>query len=187
MCVPQASTGPSLASANAAGQISTVPLIETLNARGGNLNQIIAFLINLFIAISLTISFFVMGIGMKHTLDGQLKEFMPEYSSAIRRVAAQGLYYAAWFGAVFLIAFFEPHGFIALLAGVTSLSLNVEAGIFIMYMLVQSRRRSQNRTLLETALSDKAAATLVVSVGTYFTVAVLIDMLLYLPHAFSGR
>lgn len=174
----------SLADADAAGEISTVPLIETLQARGGHLNVVIAVLINVFIAISLTISFFVMGIGMKHTLDGQLTGFMSEATPRYRRLTTKALYYLVWFGAVFIIAYVDPHGFITLLAGVTSLSLNVEAGVFIMYMLVQSRRQSRNQAVLDPALSDRTAGILVLCVGTYFTVAVLIDILLYLPRAF---
>lgn len=176
LIVPQSA----LAAANKAGENSTYPLIETLKKRGGESNANIAFLVNLFTAVSVTVSFFVMGIGMKHTLDSQLKGFLTECNEGMRRFSVTTLYYIFWFGSILCIAHFNPHAFIKVLAGVTSFSLNVEAGIFIIFMLIQSRRPHWNHAILDTSLSSATVSILTVAVGGYFTSAILIDVVLYL-------
>lgn len=168
--------------ANSNGQNSTFPLIQILkrhNAGTGSYSSM-AFLINLFTAVSVTVSFFVMGIGMKHTLDDQLKHTLSRRASPLKRSILSTLYYALWFGGIGVLALNNPHAFVKLLAGVTSFCLNIEAGVFIAYMLVQSRRPIWNHTILETTLSSSTVAVLVVAVGGYFTSAVIIDLVLYI-------
>lgn len=164
--------------ANGKGENSTYPLIQILKRH--NTNTSMAYLINLFTAISVTVSFFVVGIGMKHTLDDQLKQTLSRRSSTLKRSILSTLYYATFFGGIGLIALNNPHAFVRLLAGVTSFCLNIEAGVFIVYMLVQSRRPIWNETLLETSLSKSTVAVLVVAVGGYFCSAVFIDLALYI-------
>lgn len=173
--VPQAD----LRAANVAGENSTYSLIETLRQLGGSA-EVVAFLVNVFTAVSVTVSFFVMGLGMKHTLDSQLKAYLSSRTDSRTRAAMSISYYAMWFGAILLLALLNPHSLIKVLAGVTSFSLNVEAGIFIIYMLVQTRRPYWNHAVLETSLSDITVTFLSMAVGGYFCIAVLVDLVLYL-------
>eukprot|EP00003_Mantamonas_plastica_P020915 TRINITY_DN3374_c0_g1_i1.p2 TRINITY_DN3374_c0_g1~~TRINITY_DN3374_c0_g1_i1.p2 ORF type:complete len:126 (+),score=44.48 TRINITY_DN3374_c0_g1_i1:374-751(+) len=59
----------SLLSAAEQGQIATVPLIDTINLKYPDLAWI-AICVDVFIMLSITVSFITMAIGMKHILDG---------------------------------------------------------------------------------------------------------------------
>lgn len=169
-----------LAVANEQGQNSTYPLIQALKRHGGNANNTAAFFVTLFTGISVTVSFFVMGMGMKHTLDDQLRAMISRRASPIRRFFTRAAYYMIFFGSIIALALHNPHAFIRVLAGITSFSLNIEAGIFIVYMLHQSRRNIWNHTVLETSLTARTVALLVVGLTLYFITAVVIDLTLYL-------
>ncbi|KAF6003774.1 hypothetical protein F1559_001142 [Cyanidiococcus yangmingshanensis] len=64
------STGPSLEMANAMGEISTVPLIAALERYHAKAAPVVAVLVNIFITISITVSFLVIGSGLRHMIDG---------------------------------------------------------------------------------------------------------------------
>ncbi len=176
LIVPQSK----LSVANSLGENSTYPLIEALKKHGGEVNTVAAFLVNLFTAISVTVSFFVMGTGLKHVLDDQLRSLISRRSSPLKQLVGIMAYYLLYFGSIGAIALLNPKAFIRVLAGVTSLSLNVEAGVFIVFMLLQSRRQIWNHAILDTTLSDATVSVLTVALGGYFVSAVLIDVVLYL-------
>eukprot|EP01111_Echinosteliopsis_oligospora_P017740 TRINITY_DN7800_c0_g1_i1.p1 TRINITY_DN7800_c0_g1~~TRINITY_DN7800_c0_g1_i1.p1 ORF type:complete len:556 (-),score=87.90 TRINITY_DN7800_c0_g1_i1:22-1689(-) len=74
LVIPQTSpandpTSISLVNTQIAGQIATIPLIEIIEQKYPQYKWI-AFLIDLFIMVSITVSYITMGSGMKHNLDG---------------------------------------------------------------------------------------------------------------------
>lgn len=179
-----------LTAANEMGEISTVPLIQVLHSRGGAFNGAIAFFVNLFIAVSVTVSFFVMATGMVNYLDGLVSSVTMGYALDSRKPGLlRATNYVFWFGTVLLIAVLNPAGFVKILEGVTSFSLNFEAGVFIMVMFVVSRNREEFEdgflVHLSASLPSSFAIALVVIVGSYFAGAVLIDAIFFLPKAFG--
>ena len=176
-----------LAAAEAQGFISTMPLIQVLENRGKKGSKSLALLVDIFIATSITVSFFLQGIGLKHTLDGQIDSGLPEWMAGWKKLLVRAGNYSIWYGAVLLIALFNPQGFIKILAGITSMCLNIEAGIFIAYMLVESRYQRQRAMLdIPNPLSRMQALFILAFIGSFFSLSVLIDAILYLPKTFGS-
>ncbi len=67
--VPQLGSGISLEQAGKNGQISTIPLMEVIKQSYPTLKWL-ALLIDVFVALSITVSFITVGSGTKHTFDG---------------------------------------------------------------------------------------------------------------------
>jgi amino acid permease len=63
-------TAPSLEMANTLGEISTVPLIAALEQYNAGAAPIVAVLVNIFITVSITVSYLVIGSGLRHMIDG---------------------------------------------------------------------------------------------------------------------
>ncbi|XDV51782.1 hypothetical protein PO909_020605 [Leuciscus waleckii] len=122
----------------------------------------VAELIQIFITISVTVSFLVMGTAMKHTIDGLVgshwaenAEWMARISARLlphssqRRTLAQSLqhcrrFFSSFmsfltFGLIFVVSACDPKGFVVMLDKVVSFSLNTEVGLFIFLMLRSSR------------------------------------------------
>ncbi|KAK4535685.1 hypothetical protein CDCA_CDCA05G1710 [Cyanidium caldarium] len=198
---------PSLDAAQQAGEISTIPLVQTLELRGMSSVRVVDALVNLFITVSITVSFLVVGAGLRHMIDGvvamgERKEMSREdaLSSAASRLgdrsastverggpgddaewvaaaAASGperldggrrsglpfkalrmngtalapvvelwhrpsvrryVLYATFYGFILVMALLNPHGFLAVMAGFTSLGLNLACGVFVALMLLCS-------------------------------------------------
>ncbi|CDF39737.1 unnamed protein product [Chondrus crispus] len=170
----------SLTQANELGQISTIPLIEVLQARGDQLDWLMALLVNIFIALSITVSFLVMSLGLKHFLDGQARDRTTSTTS-MAYDSYRILQYAQHYLFVLVIAVFNPTGLFKIMEGITGLSLNVEAGLFILYMLHIGRRMNKQ---IPAPLSHTHVLVVLWYAGAYFGSAVLVDILFYLPHAF---
>ncbi|OSX79571.1 hypothetical protein BU14_0074s0002 [Porphyra umbilicalis] len=146
---------PSLSAAHALGQISTVPLIQQLRvvaASEGRASSPAATalhaLVDAFVAISVTVSFGVMGAGYRHLIDG-LSD-----GAGVPRVAA----YVPAFGAVATLAVTNPAGFISVIERASSLGLNVQAGFFVVYMLWNARRKDREHAALLALAREQAAA-----------------------------
>ena len=200
---------PSLDAAQQAGEISTIPLVQTLELRGMSSVRVVDALVNLFITVSITVSFLVVGAGLRHMIDGVVamggrRELSTEdaLSSAASRLgdrsvstgerggpggdaeweaaaagAASGperldggrrsglpfkalrmngtalapvvelwhrpsvrryVLYATFYGFILVMALLNPHGFLAVMAGFTSLGLNLACGVFVALMLLWS-------------------------------------------------
>ncbi|XP_031641813.1 uncharacterized protein LOC116353057 [Oncorhynchus kisutch] len=115
----------------------------------------VAELIQIFIAISITVSFLVMGSAMKHTIDGLVNshwntklEWMSKvwertlpqsFHRCSSRGLANGLISLLAFGIIFIVSSCDPRGFVVMLDKVVSFSLNTEVGLFIFVMLRASR------------------------------------------------
>lgn len=211
LVVPQTTTDPaatSLQSAAAAGQISTIPLMEVLQASHDKFNGIVAVLVNLFIAISVTISFLVMSVGMLHFITGSVsKNHRTATTSSTSSLSTSSWskrffdslflrYWVGGVGIVYVIALSNPAGLLHIMEGVTTLALNLEAGVFIVYMFYVARtsptlhynregRDGDQATAMAAFdagyLSRRHAAFIVTYLVMYFTIAVLVDLLIYMP------
>lgn len=170
----------SLTTADELGEISTVPLIQVLQSRGDALDGIVALLVNLFIAISVTISFLVMSVGMKHYIDGTVADSQTAHS---RNEFNRNIKYLVCFCVILATALTNPKGLIKIMEGTTTLALNVEAGLFVVYMMYTSRT-SDFRTSIPSPLSDIQATALTFFVGIYFIVAIFVDIVFYIPSIF---
>ncbi|KAJ8418855.1 hypothetical protein AAFF_G00003540 [Aldrovandia affinis] len=140
----------SLEESEIAGEIATIPLTKIINQKHSRFSWV-AELIQVFIAISITVSFLVMGSAMKHTIDGLVnarwdalskgceKSLPPFLHGCITRRLANGLMSLLAFGLIFIVAACDPKGFVVMLDKVVSFSLNTEVGLFIFIMLRTSR------------------------------------------------
>lgn len=171
----------SLTQANELGQISTIPLIDVLKAREDRLDWVIALLVNIFITLSITISFLVMSLGMKHFIDGMARNHSTP-NSRFGYDTKRRFNYILYFAIVLTMAVSNPTALFKIMEGVTALSLNMEAGLFVLYMTYVGRSMTKE---IPAPLSPTHFIGLVLFVGVYFGSAVLIDLVFYLPHAFT--
>lgn len=178
--VDRVSTNATLASASQLGQISTIPLIQVLKARGDRIDGVISFLVSIFIGLSIVISFLVMSIGLKHYIDGGAVR-QARISHVNYDVNRTGKYVAA-FGAVLSIAISNPAGLLKIMEGFTTLSLNLEAGVFILYMLHVGRRMTKS---IPDPLSSAQYNLLMGFAGSYTAATVLVDVIFYIPRSFT--
>jgi len=161
--VPQtADGGPiNLQNSNDEGEIATVPLIEIIRGRYPEFNWI-ASLVDIFITISITVSFVTMGTGTKHVLDGftstneessvssenvfdEVEQTSTTAQTLLFKVRSlrlawkKAILYSLCFGIVLILAQSNPRGFIVIMERVTSLALNLEAGAFVAVMVGRSK------------------------------------------------
>ncbi|XP_064791511.1 uncharacterized protein si:ch211-51h4.2 [Oncorhynchus masou masou] len=144
----------SLEESEKAGEIATIPLTKIISLKYRHYSWV-AELIQIFIAISITVSFLVMGSAMKHTIDGLVNshwntklEWMSKvwertlpqsFHRCSSRGLANGLISLLAFGIIFIVSLCDPRGFVVMLDKVVSFSLNTEVGLFIFVMLRASR------------------------------------------------
>jgi len=138
----------SLMSAEREGQIATIPLVQIIQQQFPQYNWI-ATLINVFIVLSITVSFITMSTGMKHVLEGFVRSSQQEYpittTNFLDRLKYMGpnskraLLFILSFGIIYVVAQTNPKGFIIVLEYFTSFALNVEIGIFVSFMMGYSR------------------------------------------------
>ncbi|XP_016425508.1 uncharacterized protein LOC107753790 [Sinocyclocheilus rhinocerous] len=151
----------SLEESEKAGEIATIPLTKIITQKYSRFSWV-AELIQIFITISITVSFLVMGIAMKHTIDGLVFSHWTENAEWMARISARLLPHSSqWrtsgqslqhcrrffssfmcflaFGLIFVVSACDPKGFVVMLDKVVSFSLNTEVGLFIFLMLRSSR------------------------------------------------
>ncbi|XP_027025485.2 uncharacterized protein si:ch211-51h4.2 isoform X2 [Tachysurus fulvidraco] len=152
----------SLEESEKAGEIATIPLTKIINQRYTHFSWV-AELIQIFITISITVSFLVMGSAMKHTIDGLVNRqwemnaglmlrtqprTLPEIFNTLRmRSVSGGFLSFLVFGIIFVVSICDPKGFVVMLDKVVSFSLNTEVGLFIFLMLRASRSVSFNKRM----------------------------------------
>ncbi|KAL0479858.1 hypothetical protein AKO1_007364 [Acrasis kona] len=208
--VPQRSDNPedpTLERAHRDEEISIVPVIEIINKRFPSFTWLGIF-VQVFISISITVSFITMSTGMKHMLDGYVKSFasaqnnpvsvvsritkwlisksrvlwfLKEEQTAERRVTLlfQFLLYFIFFALILIFAQVNYKGFLSVMEIFTSMALNLESGLFVAFMLWQSRRPRFNneelKMMMVLPLPNWAVHTLWI-VGAYFLFAVIYDI-----------
>lgn len=175
--------------ANDLGLISTIPLMQVLSSTQSNLNIVIAFLVNFFISVSLTVSFLVMSVGTLHFLEGSVSDSTTTIGSFASRLSnSLPARYLATYAFILLVALQNPTGLMKILKGVTTVALNLEGGVFVVYMYHTCRKHlTTEQVTLSGSLSPAHAKTLTTCLFLYFSSTVLIDLIFYIPGTIYGR
>lgn len=192
--VPQTGPRPSLEYSNDNGEIATISLIEIIQKDFPEYNWL-AVVVQVFIMISITVSFITISSGMKHMLDGYVKSFTTVVSTTdgrMSRLAAwlehkspKGIFsratlqplvlqfslYIGFFAAILIVAFFNPKSFLNVMEVFTSMSLNMEAGLFIAIMMFRSRSIAKFKDVKIPLPMSKYLAMTVWPVAAYFLFA----------------
>ncbi|KAK7090005.1 hypothetical protein V1264_009868 [Littorina saxatilis] len=140
----------SLESAKINGEISTVPMTKIL-ARDYPTYTWVAVLVQVFIMVSITVSYLTIGGALHHTLNGVMQSVLVKRGLDLERFTApqtccnklkilSTCVSLLGFTAVFSVAMANPQGFVDILEKFASLTLNSQAGIFVFLMLLASRR-----------------------------------------------
>ncbi|CAJ1059677.1 uncharacterized protein si:ch211-51h4.2 [Xyrichtys novacula] len=194
---PQSPTSPisysniSLEESEKAGEIATIPLTKIINERYRAYSWV-AELIQVFIAISVTVSFLVMGSAMKHTIDGLVSSLwsnklewlsktwernLPnKHHICSARSMAKGFMSLLGFMVIFIVSVCDPRGFVVMLDKVVSFSLNTEVGLFVFIMLRESREDRFQHIAVPLPVGD-CVFSLSWLLPTYFLFAVTYDVL----------
>ncbi|XP_039614786.1 uncharacterized protein si:ch211-51h4.2 [Polypterus senegalus] len=160
----------SLEQSEKAGEIATIPLAKILIEQYAEFAWV-AWVTEVFIAVSITVSFLVLGSTMKHTIEGWVNSVWSAPDDAmsghlqrcstflskscnLKSLAHQLLCLLA-FGLIFIVAVCNPKGFVVILDKVASFTLNLEAGLFIFLMLRKSRSEPFKRHILPLPISER--------------------------------
>lgn len=153
--VPQTGPAPSLEDALEHGQIAIIPFVAVLSESAPDLLWL-GTVTNVFMLVSITVSFVTMSTAMKHVLDGYLESLMSSSRACLRslfhrlrtRCGVRGTWiigaapiYLIGFGLVLVVALNNPRSFVTMMEVVTSASLNIEAGLCVALMVPLSQRR----------------------------------------------
>ncbi|XP_026201755.1 uncharacterized protein si:ch211-51h4.2 isoform X2 [Anabas testudineus] len=181
----------SLEESEKAGEIATIPLTKIINEHYRAYSWV-AELIQVFIAISVTVSFLVMGSAMKHTIDGLVSSLwsskmewlskswernLPnkQHICSVRSLA-EGIMSLLGFGVIFIVSVCDPRGFVVMLDKFVSFSLNTEVGLFVFIMLRESREDRFQHLAVPLPVGD-CVFSLSWLLPTYFLFAVTYDVL----------
>lgn len=199
------------------GEISTIPLMKVLKASGNQSNILVASMINAFIAISLTITTMLISVGMLHFLNGfafdhrDIDEEQRVYGSIrtsgdssavdgdsdgrmrwISRMlnSTRILCCIGCVAAVYIVAGLNPEGLLTVMEGFSSLTINIETGTFVAYMLYVSGSMRENieEPHLKSALMPKwLVAVIITFISVVSSTAIIVDGVFYLPKVLLGR
>ncbi|ELT97778.1 hypothetical protein CAPTEDRAFT_210177 [Capitella teleta] len=186
----------SLESASRNGEIATIPLSQIINHLYPAYNWV-AMLVELFIMISITVSYLTIGAAMHHTLCGWVRSFMSldkagSYAARIRstkrlgclstKCICESLLSIAAFTVVFSVAMLNPKGFQIMLEKAASLFMNLEVGIFIFLMIYVANGDDHRHAIVWTRKLDvpnpvmSATSMLQFVIPVYFMFAVIYDI-----------
>jgi len=209
LAVPQKSDpdnpeSPSLGRASKNGCISTTPLAEIIKQDKPDLDWI-AMIVDVFIVVSISISFITVGSGLKNFLDGYALTFTMKVQNRAEKGSTKALrvtnffdsvqarsshlswfsletffraiLYIISFGASVGFAAGKPACFLVMLEYFASFALNLEAGFFIAWMAIAASRYG-NRLSLDTPLPlwQPIATYFAYGVGAFFVAAVVYDV-----------
>ncbi|KAL5005410.1 hypothetical protein ScPMuIL_018866 [Solemya velum] len=150
------------------GEISTIPLTQIIHNKYPDFVWV-ATLVELFIMISITVSYLTIGAVLHHTLTGWvqsvwIKDKFSSYREKIKvpkkcevcntQCVCNIVLSLGAFGVVFSIAMLNPQGFIDILEKFASLTLNIEAGLFIFLMLIRARNRENIKLRIPLPMSN---------------------------------
>ncbi|XP_066267960.1 uncharacterized protein [Branchiostoma lanceolatum] len=133
------------------GEIATLPLTEIIQTMHPEFSWV-AILVQLFIMISITVSYLTLGSAMHHTVVGWVEgswnepgfcRYAPIFEGISKcctpKCICQSLISLFIFAIVFTVAMLDPQGFVQILDRGTSLFINLECGIFIFLMVRNAR------------------------------------------------
>jgi hypothetical protein len=124
------------------GNIATIPLIFVIREHYPDYTWIATF-VDVFIMLSISISFVTMSLGTRHVLDGVALTWQESKAAWARRIDCQcrnfpwrrAVLYALTWVPVYIVAQFNPRSFVVVMEKVSSFGLNLEAGVFICMMV----------------------------------------------------
>lgn len=179
----------SLESARRNGEISTIPLARILERDYPSYNWV-ALLVQVFIVVSISVSFLVNGTVLYHTLKGLLHAKWPvgrfRCCDHGKRVTTEGVTAAliqlCLFAIVFAVSMANPKSFVQMLDKVASFSMNLEVALFLTVMFWKSFNKDHVALPVPVALPSwlkhvRHALTL------YFSVAVVYDVVVSIMEA----
>lgn len=141
----------SLQQAYQLGQISTVPLIAALregNVVHGAVLATIESIIEMFIIVSTSVSFFVIAAGLKSFVDGSVQAMATNFNMrSVYHYLVTALCYIVSFGSILAIIVANPDGFITVITFLASLAFNIQGGVLVAWMLHNSRKEDKEITL----------------------------------------
>ncbi|CAH1244391.1 Hypp7295 [Branchiostoma lanceolatum] len=133
------------------GEIATLPLTEIIQTMHPEFSWV-AILVQLFIMISITVSYLTLGSAMHHTVVGWVEgswnepgfcRYAPIFEGISKcctpKCICQSLISLFIFAIVFTVAMLDPQGFVQILDRGTSLFINLECGVFIFLMVRNAR------------------------------------------------
>ncbi|XP_069753049.1 uncharacterized protein [Narcine bancroftii] len=159
----------SLEASEKAGEIATVPLTKIIMEQYRKFTWV-AWFTEIFITVSITVSFLVLGSAMKHTLEGWVDSFWnrkcenlsEQCEMYLRRIKmnslkrmTQGLVCLLGFSVIFVVAQSNPKGFVVVLDEVASFALNLEAGLFIFLMVRNARSEPYKHIMVPLPVSPR--------------------------------
>eukprot|EP00057_Strongylocentrotus_purpuratus_P026444 XP_011680918.1 PREDICTED: uncharacterized protein LOC762641 [Strongylocentrotus purpuratus] len=167
------------------GEISTVPLIEILEDDYPQYTWV-AILVELFIMISITVSYLTIGSAMLHSFLGWLDAHMawdkvdkgntvPAKVKYCPKRICRPLLSLLVFGLVFVVAMLDPKGFVTMLDKIASLLLNLEAGLFIFLMIRRSNSAKYRSLIIPYPVHRYIYPTHYI-IAIYFLFAVIYDI-----------
>ncbi|XP_033637499.1 uncharacterized protein LOC117298379 isoform X1 [Asterias rubens] len=178
------------------GEIATVPLTKILQTDYPQYSWV-AVLIQLFITISITVSYLTVGSALMHSFLGWLDAQMAwdridrhvnnparNYSFLCSQRYCRPFLCLAVFSLVFIVAMLDPKGFVTMLDKIASLLLNTEAGIFIFLMIRNSRSEKYSHLVIPFQTSPYLQPLLFL-MATYFIFAVVYDIVVSLIEILS--
>ncbi|XP_060068774.1 uncharacterized protein LOC132548892 [Ylistrum balloti] len=177
----------SLEGSAAVGEISTIPLTKIIEENYPSFYYV-ALLVEIFIMVSITVSFLTIGAVLHHTLQGWVDSVSARkrshFSGNTKEVTGcctqhfwcHSALSLAVFGIVFAVAMLDPQGFVDMLEKFSSFTLNLEAGVFVFLMLLRARRKDNKRFLKIPLPIPSSLRWLQFLIPLYFGFAVIYDL-----------
>ncbi|KAA8492329.1 hypothetical protein FVE85_3767 [Porphyridium purpureum] len=165
--------------AHDAGEMSTVLLMRSLMRLNGRTGVLaLKIMVDFFVAASVTVSFILMAVAMRHFLHAASIALAKHISSNGRNILswlAEPLMYVVWFGLICVLVILNPRGFLRALEVFASMALNMQTGVFLAWMLWCARAQNLVSTIANSM--GRATAWFWISiVGIYYAIAVLYDI-----------
>jgi len=174
---------PSLTGAGENGCISTIPLTEIIKAERPHLKWI-AIVVEVFILISVTVSFITVGSGLKNFVDAYAHKLYKmatksKYPVLRKEFFYKILVYFGSFGISVGFALGKPKCFLVILEYFSSGSLNLENGFFISFMYIMSTKY-QVVGGIPVPLPKKISSIISYVVSFFFLAAVVYDIVVFI-------
>ncbi|XP_048745678.2 uncharacterized protein LOC125658456 isoform X2 [Ostrea edulis] len=167
------------------GEISTIPLTKIIKEKYPTYSWV-AFLVELFIMVSITVSFLTVGAVLHHTLLGWLqsawkKDKLAEYRNQNKvscfntKCFCSSVVSLVVFSIVFGVSMLDPQGFVEILEKFSSFTINIEVAVFIFLMCLNARKKEHLKHRIPLPIPS-IFGKLLYLIPLYFGFAVIYDV-----------